>query len=313
MLSTRRALAGIGAVIAVLLGFLATPALADGGANCPPFVLDCTVNAGGGGTTGGTGGGGGGGGNNGGGGGSGGVAKCHAGEREVPCYRDGLGWFNSFDSCYYTLMDPQPPADDPIWTGPIAAQAKAYMATCPYSTAPTTNPGGMRILSTPPPGFGGPAVDPRQLAETAVENMRLQGADIGIAPKQGGVSLVGLPVWLWTAVSDTTWGPKSTSVSAGGVTVTATAKVDKIAWSMGDGTTEVCRTPGEAYDPSYGTRTPSCGHTYTKVSGSSPYKIDATSTWIVTWTSNTGQGGTITTTRASSTTAAIAELQTVNR
>ncbi|MFE4512669.1 hypothetical protein ACFRMQ_00515 [Kitasatospora sp. NPDC056783] len=315
MLRSLRALTGSAAVVAALVGVLAAPANADGGAQCPPFVLDCTVNAGGGGGTNGGGGGtnGGGGGGSSGGSGGGSAPTCHAGEKEVPCYRDNLGWFNSFDSCYYLLMDPQPPADDPIWVGPIPVQAKAYQATCPYSGSMTNNPGGVRVLSTPPPGYGGPAVDPRQLAETAVENMRLQGADIGIAPKTGGVSLIGLPVWLWTTVSDTTWGPKSASVSAGGVTVTATASVDKIVWAMGDGSTEVCRTPGDPYDPSFGSRKPTCGHTYTKVSGASPYKITATSTWIVNWTSSTGQNGTITTTRESSTTAAIAELQTVNR
>ncbi|MGW4890729.1 ATP/GTP-binding protein [Kitasatospora sp. NPDC004240] len=289
--------------LAVMLGAAAAPALAEGGVECPPLSPHCVVDAGGGGSKdGGT--------NNGGGSNSGGgaAAKCFAGSKEVPCYRDGLGWFNSFDSCYYTLMDPQPPADDPVWQGPRPVYGKAYQVTCPYSTSPGTNRNGVTVLSTPPPGYGG-MVAPAVLAQRAVDSMLLKGADIGIAPKPGAKSLVGLPVWVWNNVSDTTWGPKSAEASAPGISVKATAHVSKIVWKFGDGSSVTCTGPGKAYDPSYGTQAPECGHTYTR-SGS--YTITATSTWTVDWTSTDGQRGQILTDRTSTTSTAIAEAQVLN-
>ncbi|MCX5215692.1 ATP-binding protein [Kitasatospora sp. NBC_00240] len=304
MLTLRRAMAALLMAMAVMLGAAASPALADGGVQCPPLSPHCTVDAGGGGSGGG--GAGGGGGGNGGGGGS--AAKCFAGSKEVPCYRDGLGWFNSFNSCYYILMAPQPPADDPVWQGPIPVYAKAYQVTCPYSTSPTNNPNGVMVLSTPPPGYGG-MVAPAVLAQRAIDSMLLKGADIGIAPKPGAKSLVGLPVWVWNNVSDTTWGPKGAEASAPGITVKATAHVSKIVWKFGDGTSQTCTGPGKAYDPSYGTQTPECGHPYTKAGS---YTITATSTWAVDWTSTDGQSGQILTDRTSTTSTQIAEAQVLN-
>ncbi|MEU6972116.1 ATP-binding protein [Kitasatospora aureofaciens] len=287
-------------------------ARADGGVDCPPNVLDCDLHAGGGGN-GGAGKPGGGAGGDSGGSSSGGGAKCLIDGAEAPCFVDKYGWYNPADSCYWKAYDPQPPPDSDSWklaTGLPAdwkpGQGALYNRTCLAKGAELMS--GAMYSATPPPGMGG-MVDPAQLAQQAVDNMKLLGADIGIAPKPGAKTLVGLPVWLWTTVSDTTWGPKSASVSAGGVTVTATAHVDRIIWTTGDGATETCRTPGKPYLPEYGTQQPDCGHTYTKAG---QYAINATSKWVVDWTASTGQTGRITTDRQAATSVAIAEAQALN-
>ncbi|WP_460120339.1 hypothetical protein [Streptomyces phaeofaciens] len=57
--------------------------------------------------------------------------------------------------------------------------------------------------------------------------MKLAGPDIA-SPRATGKYLVGMPMWMWVNQSATTYGPNTASASAGGVTVTATAKVSKI-------------------------------------------------------------------------------------
>ncbi|MDN5798167.1 MAG: PKD domain-containing protein, partial [Intrasporangium sp.] len=73
-------------------------------------------------------------------------------------------------------------------------------------------------------------------------------------------------------------------------TVTATAKAQRVVWTMGDGSTITCTGPGTPYADSYGKKSsPTCGHTYTR---EGKYTVRATSFWVVTW-SGIGQSGTI--------------------
>ena len=51
---------------------------------------------------------------------------------------------------------------------------------------------------------------------------------------------------------DHTWGPITRTASAGGYTVSATARVDRVVWTMGDGSTNVCRKRGTPYADTYG-------------------------------------------------------------
>jgi hypothetical protein len=129
--------------------------------------------------------------------------------------------------------------------------------------------------------------------------MGLKAIIIGIVPepKPGRIGLVGMPTWMWVAQpSANTWGPITRTASAGGVTVTATAKVSKVVWSMGDGSSVTCTSPGTPYQDSYGKRSsPECGHTYTRTSLGQPgdaYHVSATSYWVVTWAGG-GQTGII--------------------
>jgi hypothetical protein len=211
-------------------------------------------------------------------------------------------------------MSPQPDATSAYWAGHKPGDGAVYTEACPLITGIGTLGGSGRWFQNPPPGYGG-AVNVATLAQEAVRKMGLVGPAIGIAPRVGGKSAVGLPVWLWDNVTPTTWGPNTATAAAGGVTVTATGTATQIVWSMGDGSTVTCAGPGTAYQPSFGDQAPDCGHIYTVTSAAQPggaYAINATATWVVNWTATTGQQGTITVTRQSATTAVIGELQVLN-
>jgi hypothetical protein len=142
--------------------------------------------------------------------------------------------------------------------------------------------------------------------------LRLEGPDIGRAPQAGRPGLVGLPVWLWTTRTPRTWGPVSATASVPGLSVTATARAQRIVWSMGDGHSVTCTRPGTPYRESLGgRRSPDCGYVYTQPSTTEPdgtYRVTGTTTWRVVWAGG-GDSGAITLTRSSTTTVEIGELQ----
>ena len=129
--------------------------------------------------------------------------------------------------------------------------------------------------------------------------MELKAINIGLAPEPGpdSVGLVGMPVWMWAASPDDhTFGPITASASAGGITITATARVHKVTWDMGDGTEVVCRNAGTPYRPEYGKQeSPNCGHVYATSSSreqDGKFTVTASSDWVVEWT-GAGQSGVI--------------------
>jgi len=155
------------------------------------------------------------------------------------------------------------------------------------------------IWQAAPPPAAANAPTPGEVAQLAVERMGLHAIDIGIAPEPGpdSVGLVGMPVWMWVAHRGPhTFGPVTATASAGGVTVTATARVEQVIWDMGDGTEDVCTTAGTPYRPGFGLMdSPDCGHRYQRTSAGQPgdrYTVTARSDWVVVW-EGAGQRGTI--------------------
>jgi hypothetical protein len=85
---------------------------------------------------------------------------------------------------------------------------------------------------------------------------------------------------------------------------------------MGDGTVQQCNHPGTPYEPQHGAApSPTCGHLYELPSRSQPdgrYQVTATTHWVIRWFfDGTAVGATLTTTRQSSTTVRVNELQVV--
>ncbi|NDL57032.1 hypothetical protein [Phytoactinopolyspora mesophila] len=150
-----------------------------------------------------------------------------------------------------------------------------------------------------PPGL--PPVDSAVLAQQILDDMDLEPAEVGIAPRPidedpGSMGLVGAPVWMWVVdPSPQTWGPITDSASERGTTVTVTAAVEDAEWDMGDGRRHVCTEPGTPYEARMGVRdSPTCGHRYEQTSGSKPgqaYVVSVTTRWIATWESSTGETG----------------------
>ncbi|GAA0262569.1 hypothetical protein GCM10009539_55440 [Cryptosporangium japonicum] len=163
-----------------------------------------------------------------------------------------------------------------------------------------------------PPAEGQPAEaeNAQQVALREFATIPIKGPQIGVAPDPGGSGLVGLPVWLWTAVTPQTWGPFTATAAVPGLTVTATAVATRITWNMGDGKQVVCDNPGTPYLASYGNKaSPNCGYRYARAG---TYTVTGTTDWVVTWTGG-GQTGQIPQTRETTTTIRIDELQVVTQ
>jgi len=207
--------------------------------------------------------------------------------KDVPCSsRD--GWWSASQQAYCKAASPQPPPSDPVWGG--RTQGQIYECTRPVNVGAIAAVVFQIWLAQPPAGA---PPDPRVLAQRAVAAMNLQAVSIGIVPeaRPGSVGLVGMPVWMWdTNPGPSTWGPVTKSASAGGFTVTATAKVSRVVWSMGDGEVTVCRSPGTPYQDSFGMQdSPDCGYTYAR---QGRYVVRARSYWTVDW-SGMGRSGSI--------------------
>ena len=237
-----------------------------------------------------------------------GAPQCAEYGVPVPCSDPARGSYSNDLGCYLRPMSPQPPPDSPLWEG-------NYPEGTVYScSAAGSYPGvsGGAVWLPGPPDAG---LTPAAAAQAVVRRMDLRAADIGIVPedKAGSIGAVGAPVYMWTSPGPATFGPQVLTGSAGGVTITATAKVDRIVWNMGDGTSVTCRTPGTPYEDRFGfTMSPDCGHRYTRTSAGKPnnaYPVSATSYWVVNWTGPGGSSGQITLDLVSRTNIVVGELQ----
>jgi hypothetical protein len=154
-------------------------------------------------------------------------------------------------------------------------------------------------------------VDPVTLAYQAIAQMRLAPPVVETAPGVGQIGLVNMPVWLWVKKTESTWGPIVRSASVPGLSVTATAQVKAVNWSMGDGKTVRCEGGGTPYDKSTGIKdSPDCGHRYNKTSRELPkcsYPVTATAQWDITWESTLGDTGQISMTQQATTQLRIGE------
>ena len=167
-------------------------------------------------------------------------------------------------------------------------------------------------------GSGDPeaAPDPRVLALQAVEYMDLSAVRIGSFPwtvekSAQSMGVVGWNVWLWVdGASASTFGPITRSASAGGYTVTATGRVSRVVWDMGNGDQVTCGrgTPYPRYSADRDPKSPDCGYVYMR---DGDYTVSATSYWEVSW-SGIGQSGVIPMQLTSTGRVTIAEIQVVN-
>lgn len=192
-----------------------------------------------------------------------------------------------------------------IWTGDLASGRFGLFLD--PKDGPTT---GMSEVILPIRAVG---PDPRQLANQAIAAMNLRPITIGIVPEPlpDHVGLVGLPAWMWVEnPTENTVGPITRTAGIGAASVTATATMTHIVWTMGDGSVVTCATIGTKYEDRYGkSPSPTCGYRYTAQGART---VTATSHWTVAWT-GLGQTGTIPLTFTQSVTITIGEIQVITR
>ncbi|WP_405565533.1 hypothetical protein [Streptomyces sp. NBC_01180] len=216
--------------------------------------------------------------------------------------------------------------EEPIWeaesTGPEwdAQQRKRYVDGSPYKNFNLSKADdGYWWTSFPnenfPPGWdacdkpdfwvdkGAPppnaqAVSPEILAHLAYAEVRVPGTKVTLAPSNN--TKVNLPTWAWLDKSD--FKPVSVTASVPVLAIEATTVAKPVSLKLDPGTSDAETYPGSGEctfngDGSIGTpyvkgdadKTPPCGLTYLRASGSNgPYKLKATITWNISWT-GTGQ------------------------
>ena len=222
----------------------------------------------------------------------------------VPCTRGfppGTGHWSNHHNEYVVAL---PTAW--VWKGHEATGRFAFFFD-PGSTGPILGftEGNLPIRAVGP--------DPRQLATQLIASMNLAPITIGIVPDPlpGRVGIIGMPQWMWAEnPSENTVGPMARTVTQGGVTVSATGTMSRIAWNMGDGSVVTCGNVGTKYEDRYGkSPSPTCGYYYRKQGA---FTVTATSYWDVTWT-GAGQSGTIPLTLTSSASITMGEIQVLAR
>jgi hypothetical protein len=215
-------------------------------------------------------------------------------------------WSNS-QQCYMKREDPPPPFSDPRWQGHTDGSIWACVREQGYDQGEHLVTRWVWLPGEPDTVVA----DPVTLAYRAIASMQLAPPLIKTAPGVGQIGLVNMPVWMWVNKSENTWGPIERSASVPGLTVTATAQVRAINWSMGDGNTIRCEGAGTPYDKSMGVKdSPDCGHRYKKTSRELPkcmYPVTATAQWDITWQSTLGDTGQISMTQQAATQLRIGE------
>ncbi|WP_344154065.1 hypothetical protein [Kribbella yunnanensis] len=215
-------------------------------------------------------------------------------------------WSNS-RQCYMQRENPPPPFDDYRWQGHTDGSIWACTRQQGYDEGEHLVTEWVWLPGEPDTVV----IDPVTLAYRAIASMQLAPPLVKSAPGAGQVGLVNMPVWLWVTKTENTWGPIKREASVPGLTVTATAQVAAIDWTMGDGKTVRCKGAGTPYVKSMGIKdSPDCGHRYTKTSSKlkdCKYPVTATARWEIEWQSTLGDTGQINLTQDAATQLRIGE------
>ena len=231
----------------------------------------------------------------------------------IDCSSDLGSWSNKFQ-CWLRRLDPQPPKTDFRWDG--HTDGVLYWCTVPGAGGDANggNHGnGSRWVWLPGDEEAG-FVDLGKLLDEVVEVMHLEAPTIMMTPRgEDRPAVVGVNTWMWIANQGPHgFGPITRSASAGSVTLTATARTEKIVWEMGDGTTITCANPGTEWTASRGTGpSPTCGHRYEQSSLGAPndrFTVTATAHWQVDW-AGAGQTGSLSFTMSRSRQLEVTEVQ----
>lgn len=192
---------------------------------------------------------------------------CHdiySGE-PTPCTEPNAGvWFGS-QGCYAFLLEPQPPAGDPMWEGHDPGDGTIWGCDVDF----TSNGNTFFVPGRPP------VVNAADLARQLIARAPFEVADVRTAPVSTFHTYVNVQNWVWVPANQ--WHEVSVSLTANGATVTLRATPSKLEVDMGDGARPlVCRSAGREWRQGMtDAATTSCSYAYKKVStvnGAGQYK-----------------------------------------
>ncbi|MFJ4920134.1 hypothetical protein [Streptomyces sp. NPDC088725] len=153
---------------------------------------------------------------------------------------------------------------------------------------------------TPPPADVPEAITPEILSQLAYAEIRVPDTEVTLAPK--ATTKVNLQTWAWLDRAD--FKPVSVTASVPVLDIQATTTATPVSLTLEPGTADAELFPasgncpivnghiGTPYRHGDADKTPPCGLTYLRASGDNgPYKLRATITWEISWTSNAAPGG----------------------
>ena len=140
----------------------------------------------------------------------------------------------------------------------------------------------------------GAPVDPRAMALSARESIRVAAPPITTSPSADDRLYTQVQTWLW--LDEQWWTSYSATATAGRVSATVTATPTTARWDTGDGGGTTCRGPGVPWRRGMPDSATYCKHTYAHSSAGregGTYTLAVTVTFEISWSSNTGAGGTL--------------------
>ncbi|MFI7018824.1 hypothetical protein [Streptomyces sp. NPDC050164] len=150
-----------------------------------------------------------------------------------------------------------------------------------------------------PPADRPQAITSEMLAQLAYAEIRVPSTNVELAPQN--TTKVNLPTWAW--LDTAAFKPVSVTASVPVLGLSATTTAEPVSLKITPGTEDAVTYPasgeceirdgqiGEPYAKGKADETPPCGVKYLRSSGGGSYKLQATTTWKISWTSTTGQGG----------------------
>ncbi len=220
------------------------------------------------------------------------VSSCMWNGSPVPCSTSD-GWYDAATGCYLSLDSDRPLlGPDPSKTDPTIQRYRCTLIVAIVDQRPA-----VEVMIQPVfrrKGRATPVVDPREVAREVVAEMTMRAIKIGMVPRPGRTGYVNLPVWMWVAdPGPETTGPLTVTKAEQGLSITATATLDRIVWDMGDGSTVTCGAGTPYVETEQVEDSPDCGYRYQATSKHVPggrYTVTATSYWNVHWTGGGTEG-----------------------
>jgi hypothetical protein len=203
--------------------------------------------------------------------------------------------------CDWTALAPSPGAGDPRWGGADPTANTIIQNNCNGPTRYAVVPNGATAGGGAPPPAPPPPPDPAVLAQQAIGQLQIPKPGIHLGPDPDRIA-VNFYAWLWLDSAP----PVSSTVALRGVSVTATATLSSVDWSMGEplsldggGVGSVtCQGPGVAPSANADfSEPPPCGYMFKyrslleRTNGVGKWPVAATATWSVSWAASTGQTG----------------------
>lgn len=139
----------------------------------------------------------------------------------------------------------------------------------------------------------GGRADPRALAVDALASVPVGVPPMGTSPSNDRL-YTQVRTWLW--VDSDWWRTYSAKASAGRVTSTVTAAPTRADWNAGNGGGTTCRGPGVVWRRGMPDDATYCSYVYRQSSAGQQddkYNLSVTVWFEISWTSNTGQAGTL--------------------